>query len=50
MRKLFVPDTVYDSEASVVYAYPWADYRVECEGGWMIFESYDDYKTWKATR
>lgn len=50
MRKLFISDSDYDSEALLLYAYPWANYRVAVEGGWMLFESYGDYKTWKATR
>ncbi len=47
MRKLFVPDCA--NEALVVYCYPWANYRIAVNGGWLIFESYDDYKSWKET-
>lgn len=30
--------------------YPSFTMAVRVEGGWMLFESYDEYRTWKAQK
>lgn len=30
--------------------YPSYTMAVRVEGGWMMFESYDEYRTWKAQK
>lgn len=34
----------------VAREYPSFTMAVRVEGGWMLFESYDEYRTWKAQK
>jgi hypothetical protein len=40
----------YSSRAQVLANCPDAAKVVKCEGGWMAFDSMDQYRTWKAQR
>lgn len=44
MRKQFIET---DKRAEAVKACPWAAKIIKVDGGYMAFESHDDYKTWK---
>lgn len=45
MRKQFVE---YSPEINAYDVCPWASVVEIVEGGWMCFESWDDYNVWKA--
>jgi len=48
MRKAFIESTeAATREEAEAYA-PWAAEIIECDGGWMAFESVSDADTWKA--
>jgi len=48
MREVFISyDTAKTNEAAKTIA-PWAYKIVRVEGGWLAFESADDYHTWKS--
>jgi|TARA_A100001515_G_scaffold124300_1_gene108480 hypothetical protein len=47
MRTAFADEHDYDDEDMIQEVYPWAAEIVEAEGGWWVFESADDAKTWK---
>ena len=40
-------DTFPGLPGVVAHDAPWASVAVEVEGGYMVFESVDDYKTWE---
>lgn len=44
MSKLFIS---HESSDDVKKDYPWATFIEEVEGGHIIFETYEDWKTWK---
>lgn len=45
--KWFCPEDHYKSRAAVAARYPAAAKIAKACGGWMVFESYTDYLTWK---
>lgn len=44
MRMQFVPCNTYTAAKT---ACPWASYIAKCAGGFMAFESHNDFRTWR---
>lgn len=42
----FCSETEYDCIEAVESEYPSASDVVEVDGGWMVFETHDDFETW----
>ncbi len=47
MRQIF---TTAKTREKALKDYPWASKVVKVEGGYMCFESIDDYETWKKQK
>lgn len=47
---VYAYETDYNSRREVVDAYPEAVKIVKVEGGWGVFDSWDDYETWKMQK
>jgi hypothetical protein len=46
---LFIPEKEEDKlQQRIQEKAPWAIMLEEVDGGYMAFETYDDFKTWKA--
>ena len=52
MRKIFVPIFELDNVEikAVAKQFPWADVIVRVDGGYMCFESNDDFVIWQNQR
>ena len=48
--KWMCADYAYRSRKEVVEAYPSAAKIVRVMGGWMVFETYTEYLTWKSQK
>lgn len=45
-----VRDSDYASRREVVAEYPEAAKIVRVEGGWAVFDTYEDYETWRRQK
>lgn len=43
----FAAEEIYNNKSEVVNEYPSAALVKRVTGGWMVFETQDDYRTWK---
>jgi hypothetical protein len=48
MRQTFIPCEEAPTRAEAQDVAPWAAEIIECEGGYMAFESVRDAETWQA--
>jgi hypothetical protein len=48
MRQTFVATTA--ARSTMRRRYPWAAVIARADGGWWLFESPDDYRTWRNQR
>lgn len=47
MKKQMITEAEAKNRKQVDKLCPWASKIVKVDGGWMAFESWDDYRTWK---